>query len=256
MSNNLKNCPQLKQFSQRLFQITQHLHHSSRIKWIQQNKNWTDHVNVARCVERIKAGLDLKKGEFEIQRLSCFVFCIFSLIKTHVQLSIWHLKFYFLNQGVEIIIPKTGCVFTEGNKTYLEESMETWFLFLTSSDGLLTHFKEVDKRWVGLHQLFRLGRRWRGRRVRDSRNGFMQYLIGPERVGVHHFTESLLHFFGKSGPQGHRLLRPGSITAASILISEETPSAYAPDEHVAHRQWMRTGGDSHTDRTSIPTHKR
>lgn len=107
-----------------------------------------------------------------------------------------------------IIIPKTGCVFTEGNKTYLEESMETWFLFLASSDGLLTHFKEIDKRWVGLHQLFRLGRRWRGRRVRDSRNGFMQYLIGPEPVGVYHFTESLLYFFGESGNQGHTCCIP------------------------------------------------
>lgn len=206
MEFKLSNCPQLKQFSQRLFQISQHLQHSSTIKWGQQNKNWTDHVNVARRrVERIKSRIwPKKKWEFDIQKLSCFVFCIFSLIKTHVQLSNWHLKFYFLNQGVEIIIiPKTGCVFTEGNKTYLEESMETWFLFLTSSDGLLTHFKEVDKRWVGLHQLFRLGRRWRGRQVRDSRNGFRQYLIGPEPVGVYHFTESLLHFFGESGPQGH-----------------------------------------------------
>lgn len=204
MSNSLKNCPQLKQFSQRLFQITQHLQHSSTIKWIQQNKNWTDHVNVARwCVERIKAGLDLKKWEFDIQKLSRFMFWIFSVIKTHVQLSNWHLKFYFLTQGVEITIPKTGLAFTEENKMYLEESMETWFLFLTSSDGLLTHFKEVDKRWVGLHQLSRLGRRRRGMRVRDSRNWFMQYLIGPEPVGFHHFTESLLHFFGESGPRGH-----------------------------------------------------
>lgn len=35
--------------------------------------------------------------------------------------------------------------------------METSFLLLTSNYGLLAHFKKVDKGWVGLHQLFRLG---------------------------------------------------------------------------------------------------
>lgn len=57
---------------------------------------------------------------------------------------------------------------TGETKTYLEESMEARLLFLTPGDGLLTHFKEVDKRWVGLHQLFRL-QDSKGRGVRGSR---------------------------------------------------------------------------------------
>lgn len=50
------------------------------------------------------------------------------------------------------------CKPAEGLKTNLEESVEARFLPLTPDDGLLAHFKKVDKRWVGLHQLFRLGR--------------------------------------------------------------------------------------------------
>lgn len=41
-------------------------------------------------------------------------------------------------------------------RSYLEKSMEAWLLFLTPNNGLLAHFKKVDKGWVGLHQLFRL----------------------------------------------------------------------------------------------------
>lgn len=44
-------------------------------------------------------------------------------------------------------------------QSYLQKSMEPWLLFLTPNDGLLAHFKKVDKRWVGLHQLFRLEKR-------------------------------------------------------------------------------------------------
>lgn len=41
-------------------------------------------------------------------------------------------------------------------RSYLEECMKPWFLFLTPNNGLFAHFKEVDKGGVGLHQLFRL----------------------------------------------------------------------------------------------------
>lgn len=39
-------------------------------------------------------------------------------------------------------------------RSYLEKRMKAWLLFLTPNDGLLAHFKKVDKGWVGLHQLF------------------------------------------------------------------------------------------------------
>lgn len=44
-------------------------------------------------------------------------------------------------------------------RSYLEKSVEAWFLFLTPNNSVLAHFKEVDERWVGLHQLFRLQRK-------------------------------------------------------------------------------------------------
>lgn len=41
-------------------------------------------------------------------------------------------------------------------RSYLEECMKAWFLFLTPNNGLFAHFKKVDKGGIGLHQLFRL----------------------------------------------------------------------------------------------------
>lgn len=68
----------------------------------------------------------------------------------------------------------------EETRTYLEESVEARLLFLTPGDGLLTHFKEVDKRWVGLHQLFRLEDSKR-RGVKGSRK-WIQEAPFPDRV--------------------------------------------------------------------------
>lgn len=61
--------------------------------------------------------------------------------------------------------------------------MEARLLFLTPGDGLLTHFKEVDKRWVGLHQLFRLGDS-EGRGVRRSRKWIHEApdIFGPSFI--------------------------------------------------------------------------
>jgi len=42
--------------------------------------------------------------------------------------------------------------------SYLEKSMEAWFLFLTADNGLLANFKEVDEGRVGFYQLLRLER--------------------------------------------------------------------------------------------------
>lgn len=45
---------------------------------------------------------------------------------------------------------------SESQTSYLEKSVEARFLFLAPHNSLLAHFKKVDKRRVGLHQLLRL----------------------------------------------------------------------------------------------------
>lgn len=55
--------------------------------------------------------------------------------------------------------------------------METRFLLLTPNDGLLAHFKKVDKRWVGLHQLFRLGRFQRETSQKQQKLDLYQTLV-------------------------------------------------------------------------------
>lgn len=56
--------------------------------------------------------------------------------------------------------------------------METWFLLLTPDDGLLAHFEKVDERWVGLHQLFRLGRFQR----KTSRKQHEVYIVAESKT--------------------------------------------------------------------------
>ncbi len=45
---------------------------------------------------------------------------------------------------------------TKKRRPYLQERMKPRLLSLTSDYSLFAHLKEVDKWWVGLHQLSRL----------------------------------------------------------------------------------------------------
>ena len=56
----------------------------------------------------------------------------------------------------------------ETEKSYLKKCMEAWLLFLTSNNSILAHFKKVDKRGIGFHQLFRLRKEKSKRPIRKK----------------------------------------------------------------------------------------